>query len=104
MAEKKRARIRVIRKSDALIDPPGAKLSQGDAKAIKDFQHQLRTAPRGAQPPLQKGSIVHERGAKRMGKIEELGPEVSGVKFDDGTFRYVNMAHLVNKGLPRGRD
>lgn len=58
----------------------------------------VRKAPEGAQPPLAKDSRVHERGGKRMGTITELGPEVSGVTFDDGTFRYINMRYLVNKG------
>ncbi len=71
---------------------------EADAPRIKNTVLKRGTTP----APLGKDSRVVERGGKRQGTITEYGPEVSGVAFDNGTFRYVNNDHLVNKGLRHG--
>lgn len=62
-------------------------------------QRFTKALPKEVKGPLEHGNICHERGAPgKLGKIAELGPEVSGVKFDTGESRYISNKQIVNLG------
>ena len=47
------------------------------------------------KPPAEKRRVQLRWWPEAVGVVVEEGPEVSGVKFDDGTFRYITNKNLV---------